>query len=122
VSLFLGGPSGPRLGFLDRGGWVNVWIVPVFWFLLKLWIVLYGTVWVRASLPRLRYDRLMELSWKLLIEAAFLWAMLSGVIVVGADRGWNLWITVPLASAAALLVFGFLMACVPRPGELEEIR
>jgi NADH-quinone oxidoreductase subunit H len=122
VSLFLGGPSGPRLGFLDRGGWVNVWIVPVFWFLLKLWIVLYGTVWVRASLPRLRYDRLMELSWKLLIEAAFLWAMVTGVIVVARDQGWNLWITVPLASAAALLVFGFLMACVPRPGELEEIR
>jgi NADH-quinone oxidoreductase subunit H len=122
VSLFLGGPSGPRLGFLDRGGWVNVWIVPVFWFLLKLWIVLYATVWVRASLPRLRYDRLMELSWKFLIEAAFLWAMVTGVIVVAKDQGWNLWVTVPAASAAGLVVFAFLMACVPRPDELEEIR
>lgn len=122
VTLFFGGPSGPRLGFLDQRGWVNVWIVPVFWFLLKLWAVLFGTVWIRASLPRLRYDLLMDLGWKVLIEAAFLWAMVTGVIVVARDRGWNLWIVTPVAAAAALLVYGFLMACVPRAGELEEIR
>ena len=87
VALFLGGPSGPGLGFLARGGWVNVWIVPVFWFMLKLWVVLYATVWIRASLPRLRYDLLMDLGWKVLIEAAFLWAMVTGVIVVARDRG-----------------------------------
>ncbi|HEV3452175.1 MAG TPA: complex I subunit 1 family protein [Acidimicrobiia bacterium] len=122
VTLFFGGPSGPRLGFLDQRGWVNVWIVPVFWFLLKLWAVLFGTVWIRASLPRLRYDLLMDLGWKVLIEAAFLWAMVTGVIVVARDRGWNLWIVTPVAATAALLVYGFLMACVPRAGELEEIR
>ncbi len=122
VTLFLGGPSGPRAGFLPRGGWVNVWIVPVFWFMLKLWAVLYATVWIRASLPRLRYDLLMDLGWKVLIEAAFLWAMVTGVIVVARDRGWDLWIVTPVAAAAALLVYGFLMACVPRRDEVEEIR
>jgi NADH-quinone oxidoreductase subunit H len=122
VTLFLGGPSGPRVGFLPRGGWVNVWIVPVFWFMLKLWAVLYATVWIRASLPRLRYDLLMDLGWKVLIEAAFLWAMVTGVIVVGRDRGWDLWIVTPVAAAAALLVYGFLMACVPRRDEVEEVR
>jgi NADH-quinone oxidoreductase subunit H len=122
VTLFLGGPSGPRLGFLSDRGWVNVWIVPVFWFMLKLWAVLYGTVWIRATLPRLRYDLLMDLGWKVLIEAAFLWAMVTAVIVVARDRGWDLWIVTPAAAAAGLLVYGFLMACVPRPGELEEIR
>ena len=122
VTLFLGGPSGPRLGFLPRGGWVNVWIVPVFWFMLKLWAVLYATVWIRASLPRLRYDLLMDLGWKVLIEAAFLWAMVTGVIVVARDRGWNLWIVTPIAAGAALLVYGFLMLCVPRRDEFEEIR
>jgi len=122
VTLFLGGPSGPRAGFLARGGWVNAWIVPVFWFMLKLWAVLYATVWIRASLPRLRYDLLMDLGWKVLIEAAFLWAMVTGVIVVARDRGWDLWIVTPVAAAAALLVYGFLMACVPRRDEVEEIR
>ena len=48
VTLFLGGPSGPALGFLPASGTVNVWIMPVFWFFLKLVILLYGTVWVRA--------------------------------------------------------------------------
>jgi NADH-quinone oxidoreductase subunit H len=122
VTLFLGGPSGPKLGFIDQRGWVNVWIVPVFWFMLKLWIVLYGTVWVRASLPRLRYDKLMDLGWKVLIEAAFLWAMVTGVIVVARDQGWNLWIVTPAAAAAALLVYGFLMACMPARDEIEQIR
>ncbi len=122
VTLFLGGPSGPWLTLVAHHGWVNVWIVPVFWFLLKLWAVLYGTVWIRASLPRLRYDLLMNLGWKVLIEAAFLWAMVTGVIVVARDRGWNVYLTAFAAGAAALLVYGFLMACVPRAGELEEIR
>jgi NADH-quinone oxidoreductase subunit H len=121
VTLFLGGPSGPQLGFLDRGGWVNAWIVPVFWFMLKLWIVLYATVWIRASLPRFRYDKLMDLSWKVLIEAAFLWAMVTGVIVVAHDQGWNLYLVVPVAAVTALAVYGFLMACVPSRDEVEEI-
>jgi len=122
VTLFLGGPSGPKLGFLNQGGWVNVWIVPVFWFMLKLWVVLYATVWLRASLPRLRYDLLMDLGWKVLIEAAFLWAMVTAVIVVGQDQHWNLWIVTPAAAVGALLVYGFLMMCVPRKNELEDVR
>ena len=64
----------------------------------------------------------MNLGWKVLIEAAFLWAMVTAVIVVGRDRGWNLYVTAFSAGAAALLVYGFLMACVPRAGEVEEIR
>jgi len=53
VTLFLGGPSGPGLGFLESDHWLNVWVMPVFWFMFKLIVLLYGTVWVRASLPRL---------------------------------------------------------------------
>ena len=100
---------------------MNAWIVPVFWFMLKLWVVLYATVWIRASLPRFRYDKLMDLGWKVLIEAAFLWAMVTGVIVVAHDQGWNMYLVVPLAAVTALLVYGFLMACVPRRDEVEEI-
>src|SRR6478672_6896601 len=66
VTLFLGGPSGPALGFLPA-----LW--PFVWFLLKLLALLWATVWLRASLPRLRYDQLMDLGWRVLIPVSVLW-------------------------------------------------
>jgi NADH-quinone oxidoreductase subunit H len=120
VTLFLGGPSGPSLGFLPENGVVNVWIMPVFWFFLKLVILLYGTVWIRASLPRLRYDQLMDLGWKWLIELAFLWVMVSGVIIIARNEGWNGVAVALLAGAGALLVLGFLRLCMPKPGEMMD--
>jgi NADH-quinone oxidoreductase subunit H len=120
VTLFLGGPSGPSLGFLPEDGTVNVWIMPVFWFMAKLLVLLYGTVWIRASLPRLRYDQLMDLGWKWLIELAFLAVMVTAVVLVARDQGWNRWIAVPAAFAGALLVLGILRLCMPRRSELVE--
>jgi NADH-quinone oxidoreductase subunit H len=123
VTLFLGGPSGPALGFLSADNWINVWVMPVLYFTAKVLILLYATVWVRATLPRLRYDQLMSLGWKYLIELAFVWAMVSAIVVVGADQGWNRWITVPSAIAGAAIVLVVLWACIPRAGEsIEEIR
>jgi NADH-quinone oxidoreductase subunit H len=123
VTLFLGGPSGPALGFLDANGWFNAWVMPIFWFMLKVILLLFCTVWVRATLPRLRYDQLMALGWKFLIEIAFLWVMISGVVVVAKDQGWEMWIVLPAAIAGALLVGGALYLSVPKKSELiEEIK
>jgi NADH-quinone oxidoreductase subunit H len=123
VTLFFGGPAGPGLGFLAADSWVNVWLMPIFWFMFKVIILLFATVWLRATLPRLRYDQLMSLGWKVLIEVAFLWVMVSGVVVVGKEEGWSMWIVVPAAVAGALLVYGVLYASMPRRDELvEEIR
>jgi NADH-quinone oxidoreductase subunit H len=122
VTLFLGGPSGPALGFLPKDGTVNVWIMPVVWFLVKLVVLLYGTVWVRASLPRLRYDQLMDLGWKWLIELAFLWVMVSAVIIVGREEHWDRLVVVPAAILGALAVLGFLRLCMPKRGEqMDEV-
>jgi NADH-quinone oxidoreductase subunit H len=123
VTLFLGGPSGPKLGFVDDGSFLNVWVMPVVYFMAKLLVVLYATVWVRASLPRLRYDQLMDLGWKVLIEAAFLWLMLTAVIVVARDEGagtLDMIVTVVAATVGAILVYALLMACVPSRKEMEE--
>jgi NADH-quinone oxidoreductase subunit H len=126
VTLFLGGPSGPSLGFIAADSWINVWVMPVFWFFFKLVILLYATVWVRASLPRLRYDQLMDVGWKVLIECAFLWAMVTAVIVVARDEGAgtvDMAITVFAAAVGAVLVYVILMLCVPKKGEhVEEIK
>jgi NADH-quinone oxidoreductase subunit H len=120
VTLFLGGPAGPKLGFLDATSTINVWVMPVFWFMLKLLLLLYGTVWIRATLPRLRYDQLMDLGWKYMIEIAFLWLMVSGIVVIGRQEAWNLWILVPATAVGAVLVYLVLYASMPKAGELRE--
>ncbi|MBA2325486.1 MAG: NADH-quinone oxidoreductase subunit NuoH [Actinobacteria bacterium] len=120
VTLFLGGPAGPSLGFLPETGTVNVWLMPVFWFMAKLLLLLFGTVWIRASLPRLRYDQLMDLGWKVLIEVAFLWIMVSSVIVIGRQEDWNMAFVIPAAVLGALAVYGVLYLSMPKRDELLE--
>ncbi len=123
VTLFLGGPSGPALGFLSRTGTINVWLMPVVWFMVKVLALLFGTVWLRASLPRMRYDQLMALGWKYLIEIAILWVMVSATIVVARQNGWHLWIALPAAVLLALGAYGMLWLAIPKPGEtVEEFR
>ena len=60
------------------------------WFLLKVMVFLYVYVWFRATLPRLRYDQLMNLGWKLMIPLALGWFMLLAAFRVGRDSDWNL--------------------------------
>ena len=55
---------------LFLGGWHGPWDLPVVWFLLKLAAFVFFFIWVRSTLPRLRYDQLMSFSWKVLIPVA----------------------------------------------------
>jgi NADH-quinone oxidoreductase subunit H len=95
VTLFLGGPAGPA--FFGPG-----WIWGLFWFMAKLFVFLFMFVWFRATLPRFRYDQLMDLGWKVLIPVALGWFLLLAGIRVADDQGWN-WAAV---AAVALVAFG----------------
>ncbi|HKX17404.1 MAG TPA: NADH-quinone oxidoreductase subunit NuoH [bacterium] len=57
---------------LFLGGWQGPILPPVLWFLLKVFVVVCFFIWVRATLPRVRYDQLMALGWKILIPAGLL--------------------------------------------------
>ena len=101
VTLFLGGPTGPVP--IGPG-----WVWGVVWFVLKLVAVLYVFVWTRASVPRVRYDQLMDLGWKALIPLSLGWLLLLVAIRVGDDAGWNPAVVVALGALAMVVAYGIL--------------
>lgn len=66
---------------LFLGGWQGPWLPPVVWFLLKVSIFLFGYIWLRATLPRFRYDQLMNLGWKFLLPLALLNIFVTGILM-----------------------------------------
>lgn len=79
ATLFLGGWSGPTFeGSVPA--FVSA-ILPTVWFLAKTYAVLFIFFWLRATLPRLRYDQLMTLGWKGLIPAALVWLIVSTISI-----------------------------------------
>ena len=79
ATFFLGGWLGPTFEnflppFLSS-------IMPIIWLGVKTFGLLFIFVWIRATLPRLRYDQLMELGWKRLIPASLIWLILSAVVL-----------------------------------------
>jgi NADH-quinone oxidoreductase subunit H len=81
VTLFLGGPVGWDLGVPGLSK------VSVLWFVLKLFVFLFGYVWLRATLPRLRYDQLMDLGWKLLIPLSLFWLLVLAAMRIERSYG-----------------------------------
>ncbi|UQS22235.1 NADH-quinone oxidoreductase subunit NuoH [Amycolatopsis thermalba] len=109
TTLFLGGWMFPFVG-LDsplNQGWL-----PLIWFTVKLFALLFGFIWLRGTLPRFRYDQFMQLGWKVLVPANLVWIVIiasirairnngglsTGQILIGGA------IVVVVAVAIALLV------------------
>ena len=79
ATLFLGGfqaPFGNLLPFL------NAPILGPVWLFLKVMVLLFGMIWVRATLPRIRYDKLMAFGWKILLPLALLNIFVTAVVMV----------------------------------------
>jgi len=117
ITLFLGGPR----GLFDIPGIPNA-IEGTLWLVAKLFVFLFIYVWLRATLPRFRYDQLMDLGWKLLIPVAFGWLLLITALKVAQDEDWNRVVVVLIALAVAVVawvIFSVALRVSARNRELE---
>jgi NADH-quinone oxidoreductase subunit H len=94
VTLFLGGPDGPRV--------LGHSIGPI-WFMIKVFAFLFTYVWLRATLPRFRYDQLMDLGWKRLIPAGLGMLLFVAAVRTGS-RGWVIGVLCGLVAGGLLLM------------------
>lgn len=67
---------------LFLGGWHGPWDIPILWFLVKLFLFAFLFIWVRATMPRFRYDQLMNFGWKILIPLATVNLLITSFIVL----------------------------------------
>ena len=86
VTLFLGGYHAPLPFNLIPGADSGYW--GVLWFLVKVLVMLFIFVWLRGTLPRMRYDQFMRFGWRWLIPISLVWTLMIAVLRVGQREGW----------------------------------
>lgn len=109
TTLFLGGYHAvPGLGFTEQ--WLGGWFTMV-WFFAKVILFFFIFVWLRGTLPRMRYDQFMQFGWKVLIPVSLAWILIVASLRVLSLNGAPKAATVAFASTVVLLVmlvnFGF---------------
>ncbi|MFN2463877.1 MAG: NADH-quinone oxidoreductase subunit NuoH [Candidatus Dormibacteria bacterium] len=103
---------------LFLGGWRGPLLPGVMWFFIKIGAVIFVLFWLRATLPRLRYDRLMALGWKVLLPLGLLNIVVTATLVVlGLEA------LIPVVTLLALLVVGLVLALTQRaPSAVSRAR
>jgi NADH-quinone oxidoreductase subunit H len=110
VTLFLGGPRPPVDAL--QVPFVPGWLSGVIWLAVKVIGFIFVYIWIRATLPRLRYDQLMDLGWKVLIPIAFGWFLVLTALQLAQDEGWNRFLVGAVVAVVALLAYGLLSAAL----------
>jgi NADH-quinone oxidoreductase subunit H len=115
TTLWLGGWRGPAPDVLP-------WLWPLLWFLLKVILIIYVYVLVRATLPRIRYDRLMAFGWKFLIPFGLVWVLATGAVVVLPDVYGRRPVVIGAAIlVGAVLVLSLIWPLFTRSSSREEV-
>ncbi|KMV16779.1 NADH-quinone oxidoreductase subunit H [Mycolicibacterium conceptionense] len=101
TTMFLGGWHAPFPFNLIDGANSGWW--PLLWFVAKVWTFMFLYFWLRATLPRLRYDQFMVLGWKVLIPVSLAWIMVVAVTHSLREHGYHNWAT-GLVTTAVIVV------------------
>jgi NADH-quinone oxidoreductase subunit H len=106
VTLFLGGWAAP----FPNAWWpgANEGFMPLVWFFGKVMAFLFFYVWLRGTLPRLRYDQFMRLGWKVLVPVSLVWLMVLAAMNIGLDTGNDLPTRIAFAGGAAIVVMALI--------------
>jgi NADH-quinone oxidoreductase subunit H len=111
ATLFMGGWHAPWPLNMWAGANSGWW--PVLWFTAKVWLFLFVYIWLRGTLPRLRYDQFMALGWKILIPVSLVWALIAATIRTLRNHGYPHW-TATLV-IASLVVTAILLLILREP-------
>jgi len=102
TTLFLGGYHAlPGLGFTEQ--WLGGWFTFI-WFLLKVNFFFFIFMWLRGTLPRLRYDQFMKFGWKVLIPVSLVWILIVATLRVLQQQGANRSLIIAFAAGVVLIV------------------
>ena len=118
ATMFFGGWHAPWPLNMWAGANTGWW--PVIWFTAKVWTFLFIYFWLRASLPRLRYDQFMALGWKLLIPVSLVWVIIAAVIRTLRNQGYQHW--TPVLVISSIVVAGVLVFLLRKPFSTPNIR
>ena len=102
TTLFLGGPSAPP-GFGFTESWLGGWFTFV-WFFLKVLGFFFFFVWLRGTLPRLRYDQFMKFGWKVLIPVNVAWILVVATLRLMTQQGASQFVIAAFTGGVVLAV------------------
>ena len=118
TTMFLGGWRAPWPLSLWSGSNQDYW--PVIWFFVKVFLFVFFFIWLRGTLPRMRYDQFMKLGWKVLIPVSLVWILAVGLIRALSLEG-PINRTYLIAAAAIALVLFIGLGFLPdKPEEPED--
>ena len=123
TTLFLGGWRAPWPLSAINDGMFNTGYWPFLWFLAKVMIFVFVFIWLRGTLPRLRYDQFMKFGWKVLIPVSLVWIVVAATMrLVQIDGGLNrTYLLIGFGIVAVLLVALFFVGdSTEEPADMAE--